>query len=228
MVEAVGKHLHIGFSGGLVLATHMRMTGSWHLYRPGERWRKSPSTVRVQLTTADWEAVCFNAPDVRFLDPVASASSVDHLGPDLCRPDADLDACAERFGLLTAGTTLAEVLLDQRVCCGVGNVFKSEVCWAGAIDPFTPVERIDAATRSRAGWHRRSSAPGQPRHEPAHDGAGGPGGLRPNGPLVSTLRDDHRVEGARCPRPPHLLVPGVPALGEPRYRSRSSERSERN
>ena len=179
-VEAVGKHLQIRFSGGLVLSTHMRMTGSWHLYRPGERWRKARSSMRVALVTERWEAVCFLAPEVRF--SVAPASLADgsvpviealrHLGPDLCRPDADVAECVRRFGLVDGTLTIAEALLDQRVCCGVGNVYKSEVCWAAVMDPFTPVGEVSGSERRRLvelastqlranlGSSRRTTAPG--------------------------------------------------------------------
>src|SRR4051794_33725254 len=58
-VRSVGKHLLIDFSGGLTLATHMRMSGSWHLYRPGERWRKSRASMRALIVTDEWQAVCF-------------------------------------------------------------------------------------------------------------------------------------------------------------------------
>jgi endonuclease VIII len=156
-VDPVGKHLEIAFSGGLLLSTHMRMTGSWHLYRPGERWRKSRSSMRVLLETAEWQAVCFSAPVVDFMvSPPASADGsarrsprTRHLGPDLCRDDADLAECVERFELLDPSMTIAEALLDQRVCCGVGNVFKNEVCWAVELDPFTPVDRLPTASRRR-------------------------------------------------------------------------------
>src|SRR5690242_8080580 len=58
-VEPVGKHLLMRFSGGWTLHSHMRMTGSWHLYRPGERWRRPRHLARAVLTFEEWEAVCF-------------------------------------------------------------------------------------------------------------------------------------------------------------------------
>ena len=63
-VESHGKHLEIVFDDGIVLHSHMRMTGSWHLYRPGEKWRKRRHQARAVITTAEWIAVCFNAPVV--------------------------------------------------------------------------------------------------------------------------------------------------------------------
>ena len=63
-VRAVGKHLVISFSGGLSIRVHLRMTGSWHAYEPGQRWTKAASSARVVIGTADWVVVCFNAPDV--------------------------------------------------------------------------------------------------------------------------------------------------------------------
>jgi endonuclease-8 len=128
------------------------MTGSWHLYRPGERWRKQPGAARAVLEvapTADkegWVAVCFAAPVVELVDertgPVA-----DHLGPDLCRLDADLDEAARRLGAVAVETELGDALLDQRVAAGIGNVYKSEACFAAGLDPFTPVADLDEGTR---------------------------------------------------------------------------------
>lgn len=154
-VRSIGKHLEVSFSGGLVLRTHMRMSGSWHIYRPGERWRRPRKELRVLLETPAWQAVCFSAPDVEFVTPPRpGASGVArppaaraHLGPDLCLPDADLEACVPRFALVEARTTIAEALLDQRICCGVGNVFKSEICWAAHLDPFTPVGEVPVSLR---------------------------------------------------------------------------------
>jgi endonuclease VIII len=146
-VEARGKHLLVRFADGRTLDTHLRMTGSWHLYETGTRWRRPAHLARAVIEVDEWTAVCFSAPVVRFTDEdVATA----HLGPDLCRPDADLDQVVERMAAIAdADTTVADVLLDQRICCGVGNVYKSEVCFACGLHPLTRVSDVDEATRRR-------------------------------------------------------------------------------
>lgn len=149
-VRAVGKHLLIDFSGGLTLDTHLRMTGTWRLVRAGDRWPKPPHLLRVRVDVDGWQALCFAAPVVRTFPTAADRvdSPVGHLGPDLCEPDPDLARCVALIGELSApDRTVAEVLLDQRCCNGVGNVYKSEVCWALRIHPDTPIERIDEAGR---------------------------------------------------------------------------------
>jgi endonuclease VIII len=144
-VESHGKHLEIIWDDGIVLHTHMRMTGSWHLYRPGERWRKSMFQARAVIEVADWVAVCFNAPIVetyRLADPHRHPVA-GRLGPDLCKPDADLERCAElMFNYADREATIGEVLLDQRVACGVGNVYKSETMFACFISPFAEVQAL--------------------------------------------------------------------------------------
>jgi endonuclease-8 len=149
-VEARGKHLLIGFERGLTLQTHLGMSGSWHLYAAGERWRRPPHLARVVLEVEHWVAVCFQAPSVRTFAAGAGPAPVDRLGPDLCRPDADLDdALARMASYLEPGLTIAEVLLDQRVAAGIGNVYKSEVLFACGLDPFTPLHLVDEPTRRR-------------------------------------------------------------------------------
>jgi endonuclease-8 len=156
LVEARGKHLLIHFEGGLVLRTHLRMTGSWHVYRDRERWRKPAYLARVVVgTDSGWLAVCFQAPVVETYhragaEPPAPAG----LGPDLCRPEAltgaVLDEIVERAARLSlAGTTLGEALLDQRIAAGIGNVYKSEACFAVGVDPATPIDAVDGAARRR-------------------------------------------------------------------------------
>lgn len=153
-VEARGKHCLVRFDDGRVLHTHMRMTGSWHLYRPGERWRKRAGGARAVVEVASagdrdgWVAVCFAAPVVELVDE-ASGPVAGHIGPDLCRVDADLDEAARRLGLLPAATELGDALLEQRVAAGVGNVYKSEACFAAGLDPFTPVGELDEGCRRR-------------------------------------------------------------------------------
>ena len=151
-VEAVGKHLLISFDDGIVLRTHLRMSGSWHLYRVGDRWRKGAHLARAVVGTDEWVAVCFSAPVVEaFRQPPPGVSHpLDHLGPDLCLPDVDLDAAVERFATMVEPDEQVKVaLLDQRIASGIGNVYASEVCFACRVDPFTSIADLDVAQRHR-------------------------------------------------------------------------------
>ena len=145
-VEAVGKHLLIHFEGGLSLQTHLRMTGAWHLYAPGESWRKPAHLARVVVETGRATAVCFAAPVVRTYRRRREAPLA-HLGPDLTSPEPDLDAAARRLATLPPSTEVKVALLDQRVAAGIGNVYASEVCHACRVDPFRRIDEIDEPTR---------------------------------------------------------------------------------
>ena len=137
-VRAHGKHLVIDFSGGLSLRVHLRMTGSWHLYRVGERWRRSRHAARVVIGTDEWVAVCFSAPDLAITRRDAVAT--EHLGPDLCTPDADLDAVVHRARRYSeADRPVGEMVMDQRISAGIGNVYKAEMLFAQRLDPTTPI-----------------------------------------------------------------------------------------
>src|SRR5436853_361960 len=76
-VTAAGKHVLVHFSGHLVLRTHMRMNGSWHIYRPGERWRRTRRDMRLMIATREFEAVGFNVPIAEFLDDRSAARQDD-------------------------------------------------------------------------------------------------------------------------------------------------------
>ncbi len=173
-VEARGKHLLIRFGDGAVLHTHMRMTGSWHTYRPGERWRRHASRARVVIVTSTAVAVCFDAPVVELLDErgVARHPQLAALGPDLAVPDAEIDEALARMDGLEPQTSVGVALLDQRVASGVGNVYRSEVLWASRADPFRPIGEIGPELRRNLlltasrmlranldGW-RRETVPG--------------------------------------------------------------------
>lgn len=147
-VRAHGKHLVIDFSGGLSLRVHLRMTGSWHLYRVGERWQRSPRAARVVIGTDEWVAVCFSAPDLAVTRRAAVATA--HLGPDLCTPDADLDAVVAGARRHSApDRSIGEVVMDQRISSGIGNVYKAEMLFAEHLDPTTPIGALsDADLRS--------------------------------------------------------------------------------
>lgn len=139
-VEPLGKHLLMRFSGGWTLHSHMRMTGSWHLYRPGERWRRPGHLARAVLTFDDWEAVCFAAPVLELVRE--GREQVQHLGPDVLAHDFPLDRVVARARSV-GPVALGELLLDQRVCCGIGNVYKCETLWHLRLDPWRSSGDLD-------------------------------------------------------------------------------------
>lgn len=146
-VESIGKHLLMHFSGGLVLRTHMRMHGSWHIYRPGERWRQNPRDMRVLVATADFEAVGFNIPVAEFIKTdtrrdLTKHASLAKLGPDALGTRFDRDEAVRRMRTRPS-SLIADALLDQRLIAGLGNVFKSEVLFSCGINPFVRVAALD-------------------------------------------------------------------------------------
>lgn len=152
-VEARGKHLLHWFEpSGLALHTHMRMTGSWHLYAPDAAWRKPRRLARLVLRTAEVDAVAFSVPVIELLSAhqVESHRSLVVLGPDPLAGDAkgtvDLAEATRRLDGLAA-RPIGEALLDQRVLVGIGNVYKNEVLFIHAVDPWTPVADLPEATR---------------------------------------------------------------------------------
>ncbi len=141
-VETVGKDLAIEWDDGIILQAHLRRAGFWDLYRKDDIWQRPHREMRAVIETAAWTAVCFNAPTVEtYREPGISRHPwFGRLGPDLCSVDADLDRCVEL--VLTYDdqrAPIGEVLLDQRVFCGLGNVYRSEVLWACELNPFAPV-----------------------------------------------------------------------------------------
>lgn len=141
--EAAGKHVLIVFAGDLILRTHMRMNGSWHLYRHGERWWRGPQAMRVRVDTADWVAVAFDVPVAEFVTAkeLASSDPVAALGPDLLKSGFDRDEAIRRVRAAGA-LPIAQALLDQRLVAGIGNVYKSEVLFLAGVHPDTPASAV--------------------------------------------------------------------------------------
>ena len=144
-VEARAKHLLIRFSSGMVLHTHMKMTGSWHVYFAGQKWQRPVSQARFVLEAGDRVAVCFNAPVVELL---ASGGESQHpglvnLGPDVLKPPVDLAEVRRRAAATKANTTVGELLLDQSVVSGIGNIWRCEALFVQKLDPFTPRTDVD-------------------------------------------------------------------------------------
>lgn len=138
-VVARGKHLLTRFDTGLTLHTHFKMEGSWHLYRPAERRRGGPEhDIRVVLETDEWVAIGYRLGVVELVRTTDESDIVGHLGPDVLGPDWDADEALRRLEA-ARGRPLGEVLLDQTVIAGPGNVYKSEVCFLRGIHPDTLV-----------------------------------------------------------------------------------------
>jgi endonuclease VIII len=151
-VEARGKHLLIGFDNGLTLHTHLGLYGSWHRYRPGERWRRSPSRAGAVVETASAVAVCFDPMTVELMETRALAihPTLSRLGPDASTADFDVDEALHRLDAPDrAAMAIGDALLDQKVFAGVGNVIRSEICFIERADPFQPVGDVDQPTRRR-------------------------------------------------------------------------------
>jgi endonuclease VIII len=142
-VAARGKHLLMAFSGDLILRTHMRMNGSWHIYPAGARWQRPARDMRVLVGTSDAVAVGFNVPIAEFLtaQDLARHKELGALGPDLLEDTFDSAETIRRIRARGADA-IGDVLLDQRVVAGIGNVFKSEILFLARVDPFTPASRL--------------------------------------------------------------------------------------
>lgn len=142
-VTAVGKHLIIRFSGDLTLRTHLRMNGSWHLYRVGQRWGRRRSDMRLAIITDEFVAVGFNVPVAEFLSErdLTRQPALRRMGPDLLGPRFDIAETVRRMRERGA-EEIGNVLLDQRVLAGIGNINKSEVLFACGVNPFVTVDSL--------------------------------------------------------------------------------------
>ncbi len=144
-LDRVGSHgknllLHCG---NLVLHSHLGMNGSWHVYPRGGRWRKPRRAAWAVLAGEHREAVQFGGPTLRLI-PAARLSrdpQLARLGPDILAPDLDLDSVVGSLRRDPA-RTLGDALLDQTLVAGIGNIFKSEACFAARLDPWRPLAEL--------------------------------------------------------------------------------------
>lgn len=199
-VEANGKHLLLRLDSGDVLHSHMRMSGSWHVYRTGERWQRPQRQARIAITCSDRVAVCFNAPVIELLDPSAEANhpSLAGLGPDVLSEPIDLGEMRRRVAPLAPSLALGELLLDQRVVAGIGNIWRCEALAVEGHHPWTPRsaltgEELDrlVATAGRL-MHESMKAPG-PAEGPAFRQSSG-------APAAAGAAASKRAPGRATPR----------------------------
>jgi endonuclease-8 len=142
-VESRGKWLLMHFSGDLTLLTHMLMSGSWHIYRPGEKWQRHRSHMRIVLETAAMLAVAFDVPVAEFhtARSLERREGLNQLGPAPLATDFDPAIAAANLAA-RGHLELGPALLDQTALAGLGNVFKSEVAFACGLNPFLKVAAL--------------------------------------------------------------------------------------
>jgi len=142
-VESNGKHLMIRFASGRVLHTHMRMTGSWRVSAGRARWQGA----RLVLEAGGRTAACFNAPVIELLRPGGEAAHpvMRALGPDVLAEPLDVAGVLERAALVAAATEIGDVLLDQRVVAGIGNIWRNEALFVTGTHPRRALGESDVA-----------------------------------------------------------------------------------
>ena len=175
-VESQGKNLLIRFDNGLELRTHLRMNGSWHRYRPGERWRRPEARARLVIEVPGAVAVCFDAPVVELFEQRAEGlhPAIAGLGPDLLDPAFDDAAADEVIRRLRdpsrSAMTISAALLDQRALAGIGNIWRNETLFFERTDPLATVASLeDGHLRRLVATARRllvASAAGAPGRTP--------------------------------------------------------------
>jgi endonuclease-8 len=142
-VESNGKWLLIHFSGNLILLTHMLMSGSWHIYRSGEKWKRRRVDMRIVIRTKAMDAVAFHVPIAEFhnADSLKRRRVFNQIGPSVLAGEYD-DAEILRRMRGRPELTVGEALLSQALLAGIGNVFKSEICFACGVHPFRVVASL--------------------------------------------------------------------------------------
>lgn len=144
-VRSKGKHLYLDLEGGLCLRSHLGLYGSWHRYRALEPWQKPKRQAALVLEVEGWVYVCFNAREVELMRSLGfeSQDQQRRLGPDLTREALDVDLVRRRaLALNTPDTPIVDLLLDQRVACGIGNVYKSEVLFLTGQPPLLELKEL--------------------------------------------------------------------------------------
>jgi len=143
-VDAYGKHLFVRFEGALTLHSHLRMTGAWDVHGAGQRWRRAERRAWLVLRVAGWEVVEFDGPVLELLPDARTRTDprLAALGPDVLGEDFDERRFLSRLRRSDPARAIGDALIDQRTLAGVGNYWKSETCFAVAVDPWRTVAQV--------------------------------------------------------------------------------------
>ncbi len=181
-VDAHGKHLFVRFENSLAIHSHLRMTGFWGTYRPGQSWRRGTHRAWLVLRTGEGEAVQFDGPVLELL--TASRTRFDRrlaqLGPDILAPELDEEGFLRRLREDHPTRPIGDALLDQRTIAGIGNLWKVEGCFAAGIDPWrrtgdvSDAEALAIVAACRPGMQQSALDGRQDRHRRIYNAAGRP------------------------------------------------------
>jgi len=144
-VDAYGKHLFVRFEDDLTLHSHLRMTGSWGVHREGARWKRAPRRAWIVIAAGEWRVVEFDGPLLELTSDGRTRTDprIAALGPDVIgERAADAEDFLARLHAQDPARALGDALLDQRIVAGIGNVWKSEACFALAVNPWRPLGRV--------------------------------------------------------------------------------------
>jgi endonuclease-8 len=143
-IQTLGKNLLVHFEGGVVLRSHLRMTGAWAVYERGRRWRRAPSRAWMIIGCGDREVVQFDGPVLELMSAERARHhhQLSRLGPDVLAASFDRERFLARLRAGDPNRPIGEALLDQRTVAGIGNIWKSEGCWEARIDPWRPVSEV--------------------------------------------------------------------------------------
>jgi endonuclease-8 len=136
-VEAVGKNLLLHFEGGLVLRSHLRMTGRWRVEPRDAARRGKPWLV---LRGSEHEAVLWNGAVLELV----GARAAPRLGPDILGEPPDFETMLARLRS-DLRREIGEALLDQRLVAGIGNLWRAEALWEARVSPWRRLEEVDDA-----------------------------------------------------------------------------------
>ncbi len=143
-VTTRGKNLLVHFDGGLVLRSHLRMTGSWAVYRSGQRWRRPSRRAWIVLARDEVEVVQFDGPVLELMTEARARTypPLAGLGPDVLDERFDAARFLRRLRREDPERAIGDALLEQRTVAGIGNIWKSEGCWEARIDPWRAVRSV--------------------------------------------------------------------------------------
>jgi endonuclease-8 len=143
-VDAHGKHLFIRFDGGLTLHSHLRMSGSWGVHREGERWKRAARRAWLVVRSGAFSIVEFDGPVLELISESRTRFDrhLAQLGQDVIGERFDFERFLRALRAEDPARPIGDALLDQRLLAGIGNVWKSESCFATAIDPWRALAQL--------------------------------------------------------------------------------------